>query len=155
MSNASDFIIENGVLTKYVGPGGDVVIPEGVTDEQVKFLWMRTTLEAEEEAELNETENLTREEIGKEKTYTLTSEDAGYIVILQITGLEEMGYTGVLEAKTENVTEELLGYLHVLVDGPFVAAKKNLKLRFRGSENQRLIDVPKTLQQGEVVLWED
>ena len=31
MSNASDFIIENGVLKKYVGPGGDVVIPEGVT----------------------------------------------------------------------------------------------------------------------------
>ena len=30
MSNASDFIIENGVLKKYVGPGGDVVIPEGV-----------------------------------------------------------------------------------------------------------------------------
>jgi hypothetical protein len=27
MSNASDFIVENGVLTKYVGPGGDVVIP--------------------------------------------------------------------------------------------------------------------------------
>lgn len=32
MSNASDFIVENGVLTKYVGPGGDVVIPEGVTE---------------------------------------------------------------------------------------------------------------------------
>ena len=32
MSNASDFVIENGVLTKYVGPGGDVVIPEGVTE---------------------------------------------------------------------------------------------------------------------------
>ena len=32
MSSASDFIIENGVLTKYVGPGGDVVIPEGVTE---------------------------------------------------------------------------------------------------------------------------
>ena len=31
MSNASDFIIEDGVLTEYVGPGGDVVIPEGVT----------------------------------------------------------------------------------------------------------------------------
>ena len=31
MSNASDFIIENGVLKKYVGPGGDVIIPEGVT----------------------------------------------------------------------------------------------------------------------------
>ena len=31
MSSASDFIIENGVLKKYVGPGGDVTIPEGVT----------------------------------------------------------------------------------------------------------------------------
>ena len=31
MSNANDFVIENGVLKKYVGPGGDVVIPEGVT----------------------------------------------------------------------------------------------------------------------------
>ena len=32
MSNASDFVIENGVLKKYVGPGGDVVIPEGVME---------------------------------------------------------------------------------------------------------------------------
>lgn len=32
MSSASDFVIENGVLTKYVGSGGDVVIPEGVTE---------------------------------------------------------------------------------------------------------------------------
>ena len=31
MSNASDFVIENGVLKKYVGPGGDVVVPDGVT----------------------------------------------------------------------------------------------------------------------------
>ena len=31
MSNLSDFIIKNGVLKKYTGPGGDVVIPEGVT----------------------------------------------------------------------------------------------------------------------------
>ena len=31
MSNPSDFVIENGVLTKYTGPGGDVIIPEGVT----------------------------------------------------------------------------------------------------------------------------
>ena len=32
MSNPSDFVIENGVLTKYVGPGGDVAVPEGVTE---------------------------------------------------------------------------------------------------------------------------
>ena len=43
----------------------------------------------------------------------------------------------------------------MLVDGPFVEAKKNLGLRFRGSENQRLIDVPKSLAAGETVLWED
>ena len=53
------------------------------------------------------------------------------------------------------VTKEYLSYLDVLVDGPFVEAKKNLNLRFRGSENQRLIDVPASLASGEIVLWED
>ena len=53
------------------------------------------------------------------------------------------------------ITEEILSYLDVLVDGPFVEAKKNLSLRFRGSENQRLIDVPASLAAGEIVLWED
>ena len=53
------------------------------------------------------------------------------------------------------VTREYLSYLDVLVDGPFVLAKKNLNLRFRGSENQRLIDVPASLAAGEVILWQD
>ena len=53
------------------------------------------------------------------------------------------------------VTKEYLGYLDVLVDGPFIQAKKNLSLRFRGSENQRIIDVPATLRTGEIVLWQD
>lgn len=52
-------------------------------------------------------------------------------------------------------TREYLGYLDVLVDGPFVESKKNLSLRFRGSENQRLIDVPASLASGTVVLWQD
>lgn len=52
-------------------------------------------------------------------------------------------------------TREYLSYLDVLVDGPFVESKKNLSLRFRGSENQRLIDVPTSLAAGEVVLWQD
>ena len=52
-------------------------------------------------------------------------------------------------------TAEYLSYLDVLVDGPFVESKKNLSLRFRGSENQRLIDVPASLAQGETVLWQD
>ena len=54
-----------------------------------------------------------------------------------------------------NVTKEFLSYLDVLVDGPFVEEKKDLMLRFRGSSNQRLIDVPASLSQGTVVLWQD
>ena len=52
-------------------------------------------------------------------------------------------------------TQEYLSYLDVLVDGPFIEAQKNLSLRFRGSENQRLIDVPASLAAGKVVLWQD
>ena len=54
-----------------------------------------------------------------------------------------------------DITREFLSYLDVLVDGPFVEAKKNLSLRFRGSENQRLIDVPASLASGSIVLWQD
>ena len=50
---------------------------------------------------------------------------------------------------------EYLSYLDVLVDGPFVQAKKNLSLRFRGSENQRIIDMKASLAAGETILWDD
>lgn len=52
-------------------------------------------------------------------------------------------------------TKEYLSYLDVLVDGPFIQAQKDLSLRFRGSRNQRLIDVPESLRRGETVLWQD
>ncbi len=52
-------------------------------------------------------------------------------------------------------TREYLSYLDVLVDGPFIEAQKNLSLRFRGSKNQRLIDVPASLAAGNIVLWQD
>jgi anaerobic ribonucleoside-triphosphate reductase activating protein len=55
----------------------------------------------------------------------------------------------------QEITNEFLSYLDVLVDGPFIQAKKNLSLRFRGSENQRLINVPESLKRGETVLWQD
>ena len=54
-----------------------------------------------------------------------------------------------------DITREFLGYLDVLVDGPFVMAKKDLSLRFRGSSNQRLIDVPASIKENKVILWED
>ena len=53
------------------------------------------------------------------------------------------------------VTDELPSRIDVLVDGPFIAEQRNLMLRFRGSENQRLIDLKATLKTGSVVLWED
>lgn len=53
------------------------------------------------------------------------------------------------------VLREYLSLVDVLVDGPFVLSKKNLSLRFRGSENQRIIDVKKSLEAGHVILWQD
>lgn len=52
-------------------------------------------------------------------------------------------------------TDELLSLLDVLVDGPFVEEKKDIRLRFRGSSNQRLIDMPRSRENGAVVLWDD
>ena len=52
------------------------------------------------------------------------------------------------------VTNEMLSMLDVLVDGEFVEAKSNISLRFRGSENQRLIDMNKTRKEGKIVLWD-
>ncbi len=51
--------------------------------------------------------------------------------------------------------EEYLSYVDVLVDGPFIQLKKDLSLRFRGSSNQRIIDVKESLAQNDVVLWQD
>ncbi len=50
------------------------------------------------------------------------------------------------------VTDEMLSMIDVLVDGEFVEEKKNISLMFRGSENQRLIDLPATLKTGEIQL---
>ena len=51
--------------------------------------------------------------------------------------------------------EEFLSYLDVIVDGEFILARKDISLRFRGSDNQRIIDVQESLRQGKTVLWED
>ena len=54
----------------------------------------------------------------------------------------------------DDIMRDLLAELDVLVDGPFVQAKVSLDIDFRGSTNQRLIDVPRSLQEDKVVLLE-
>ena len=53
------------------------------------------------------------------------------------------------------ITREYLSYVDVLIDGPFILEKKDLSLRFRGSSNQRIIDVPASLENNDIVLWQD
>ena len=52
-------------------------------------------------------------------------------------------------------TDEILSMLDVLVDGEFKSELKNISLKFRGSSNQRVIDVKKTLKEGRIVLFLD
>ena len=73
-------------------------------------------------------------------------------------GLDVWTYTGWTyeQLLTEGDPDRLalLDATDVLVDGPFIEAQKDISLRFRGSANQRLIDLPATLRAGKVILWD-
>ena len=76
-------------------------------------------------------------------------------------GLDIVCYTGfafeqLLErGKKIPAVLKLLAQIDILIDGPYVAAERDTRLAFRGSANQRLIDVTQSLRLGQVVLWED
>ena len=57
-------------------------------------------------------------------------------------------------AEKEPALQELLDLTDLLIDGPYLKAERDLTLQFRGSRNQRLIDMKKTRQAGRVVLWD-
>lgn len=59
------------------------------------------------------------------------------------------------QRKHTEVTDEMFSYIDVLVDGPFVIDEKDISLYFRGSTNQRVIDMPKTLKSGSVVIYHE
>jgi anaerobic ribonucleoside-triphosphate reductase activating protein len=58
-----------------------------------------------------------------------------------------------LQAMENESIKRLLELVDIIVDGPFILAEKNLTLTYRGSENQRVIDMVKTRKAGEVVLY--
>ena len=62
---------------------------------------------------------------------------------------------GILKEKQKNTsdTKELISLLDVLVDGPYIEELKDIRLKFRGSSNQRVIDVKKTLVEKKIVLY--
>ena len=64
----------------------------------------------------------------------------------QITGKEKS------RAATDKA-REMLYYIDILVDGKFEKERKNISLKFRGSENQRVIDLKKTLENGKIILY--
>ncbi len=74
---------------------------------------------------------------------------------LDITMFSGYTYEQLLQrAKEEPALADLLDLTDLLIDGPFVKAKKDLTLQFRGSSNQRLIDMNATRKEGKIVLWE-
>ena len=63
-------------------------------------------------------------------------------------------YEQIMEhAKTDYTWQLLFEFSNVIVDGPFIQDLRSLELQFRGSSNQRIIDVKKTVEKGEIVLW--
>lgn len=74
-----------------------------------------------------------------------------------VLGLNVWCYTGytceVLLTAKNPAWEALLQQVDVLVDGPFLLGERSLELQYRGSKNQRLLDMPRTLETGVPVLW--
>ena len=52
------------------------------------------------------------------------------------------------------ITEDFLSCIDILIDGPFIPEEKDISLQFRGSRNQRIIDMDRSRQAGKIVLWD-
>ncbi len=76
---------------------------EGLTEDDVTYLWSRKTFDDEAAENAGETPQL--KELGKEKTYTVTKEDIGSKIVLTITGKEEKGYSGTLTVTSDEVVD--------------------------------------------------
>jgi anaerobic ribonucleoside-triphosphate reductase activating protein len=64
-------------------------------------------------------------------------------------------WTGFLYESLNDFQKEVISYVDVLIDGQFKEELKDLSLQFRGSSNQRIIDIKESIKQERVVLWQD
>lgn len=70
--------------------------------------------------------------------------------------LEEIiGCSGKVSRACTDISKEMLSLIDVLVDGPYVDRLHNITLKFRGSENQRVIDIKESIKRNKVVLYLD
>lgn len=92
-----------------------------------------------------------------------TCQAAGFLTLareVKARGLDITMFSGytyeqlMKRAEEEPELAELLQLTDLLIDGPFIKAERDLTLQFRGSRNQRLIDMGRTREAGEIVLWE-
>jgi anaerobic ribonucleoside-triphosphate reductase activating protein len=74
-------------------------------------------------------------------------------------GWDVVSYTGFtyeeLIEKNDDGVEALLAASDIIVDGKYIHERRSIKLQFRGSSNQRIIDMAKTREKGRVVLWKE
>ena len=74
---------------------------------------------------------------------------------LSLTVFSGYTYERLLEmSESDEHIKRLLELTDLLIDGPFVSELKDLTLQFRGSSNQRLIDMNRTREAGEIVIWQ-
>ncbi|MDR0889841.1 MAG: anaerobic ribonucleoside-triphosphate reductase activating protein [Oscillospiraceae bacterium] len=128
---------------------------EAFTDDTLRFLLSELAnphiagltllggepFEPRNQAEVARLLRLVREQFPKKSIWAFT----GYV------------YEELLAGRVGNpaLVRQMLSCLDVLVDGPFEIEKKDLSLRFRGSSNQRLIDLQKSRENHAVTLWDD
>ena len=152
---ASDSIVDGpGIRTAYFAQGCPHHC-EGCHNPETWAFGVGTPMEAEVLADIARSNPLCRGvTFSGGEPFAQAAGFAELAELLRSEGYEIAAYTGYTFEQLLKGTEEqkkLLSLLDVLVDGPFVLAQRSLDLVFRGSANQRIIDVPKSLASGEVV----
>ena len=106
--------------------------------------------------EINKTESIVNVTISGGDGLTIQYENTLELLkqIKEKTNKNIWVYTGyTFEQLINSNKKECLNYIDILVDGKFEINKRDITLKFKGSTNQRIIDIQKSLKQNEIILW--